>query len=81
MPNSRAADDFPAIRTRMEELRREREGADATGAKRATAQPAPRTVSDPLALSHYRRYRSIPEKLLANPEPCLPEWDLDRKWQ
>lgn len=79
MANPRAADDFQAIRARIEELRREREGANAKGANRATAQPAPRDISDPLALSHYRRYRSIPEKLLSNPEPCLPERDLDRK--
>lgn len=81
MPNPRAADDFQAIRARMEELRREREGADATGANRATAQPAPRNMSDPLALSHYKRYRSIPEKLLSNPEACLPERDPNRQRQ
>ena len=39
----RAADDFKMIRARMEELRREREGAE--GAEKAMAEPVPVRVN------------------------------------
>ena len=81
MASPRAADDFQAIRARMEELRREREGAGTTGAERGSVPTARRDASDLLAMSHYRRYRSIPEKLLSNSEPCIVEQDPDRKRQ
>ena len=77
-PNPRAADDFQAIRARMEELRRKREETDATGTERASVQPARRDASDRLAMSYNRRYRSIPEKPLANCELCLAEQDYAR---
>lgn len=70
MSHTRAADDFPAIRARMEELRREREGSNVTGADRGSVQPARRDNSDLLAISFYRAYRSIPKELLSNSEPC-----------
>jgi len=38
MPRPRAADDFTTIRARMEELRREREGAE-TGEKATASDP------------------------------------------
>jgi hypothetical protein len=49
----RAADDFATIRARMDELRREREGAQATGAELAVAQcPKP-------ALAASRAWRRV----------------------
>jgi hypothetical protein len=41
----RAADDFAAIRARMEELRREREGVEATNSDRQRDAPMPRRGS------------------------------------
>ena len=58
MATPRAADDFQAIRARMEELRREREGSNATGADRGSVQPARRDSSDLLAISFQKGYRS-----------------------
>ena len=42
MAHTRAADDFQAIRARMEELRGEREGAAATETDRGSGEPAQR---------------------------------------
>jgi hypothetical protein len=81
MATPRAADDFQVIRARMEELRREREGSNATGADRGSVQPARRDNSDLLAISFHKGYRSIPKELLSNSEPCLPQGELDRKRQ
>ena len=58
MATPRADDDFQAIRARMEELRREREGSNATGADRGSVQPARRDSSDLLAISFQKGYRS-----------------------
>jgi len=46
----RAADDFVTIRARMEELRREREGAEATDSARQRDAPIPRggSIRSPL---------------------------------
>jgi hypothetical protein len=81
MAHTRAADDFQAIRAGMEELRREREGSNATGADRASVQPGRRDHSDLLAISFHKGYRSIPKELLSNSEPCLSQGGLDRKRQ
>jgi hypothetical protein len=77
----RAADDFQAIRARIEELRREREGSNATGADRGSVQPARRDNSDLLAISFHKGYRSIPKELLSDSEPCLPQGELGREQQ
>jgi hypothetical protein len=42
MAHTRAADDFQAIRARMEELRREREGAAVTETDCGSVEPAQR---------------------------------------
>ena len=81
MVTPRAADDFQAIRARMEELRREREGSNATGADRGSVQPARRDNSDLLAISFHKGYRSIPKELLSDSEPCLPQGELGREQQ
>jgi hypothetical protein len=65
----------------MEELRREREGSNATGADRGSVQPVRRNNSDLLAVSIHKGYRSIPKELLSNSEPCLPQRELDPKRQ
>ena len=72
MAHTRAADDFQAIRARMEELRREREVSNATGTDRGSVQPARRDNSDLLVIGIHKGYRSIPKELLSNSEPCLP---------
>jgi hypothetical protein len=54
MAHTRAADDFQAIRARMEELRRERERSKATRADRGSVQPARRDNSDLLAISFHK---------------------------
>ena len=46
MTRPRAADDFAAIRTRMQELRREREGAQASEGELPRDPPTPRARSD-----------------------------------
>ncbi len=45
MTRPRAADDFPAIRARMEELQRERNQMPATEEPRSAARPRPYSVS------------------------------------
>ena len=59
MAHTRAADDFQAIRARMEELRRERERAAITETDRGSAQPACRGNNDnnPIVIC-LRRLRS-----------------------
>jgi hypothetical protein len=70
MARTRAADDFQAIRARMEELRREREGSNAAAEDRGSVQPARRDNNDLLAVRFHRGYRSIPKKLRSNSEAC-----------
>ncbi len=45
-PRPRAADDFPAIRARMEELRRERARVTPDDDGRRGSGPRPNTISD-----------------------------------
>ena len=45
MNRPRAADDFATIRARMKELRREREGAEATDSAKQRDAPMPRVKS------------------------------------
>jgi hypothetical protein len=60
MANLRAADDFPAIRARVEELRREREGVEEAGGN--GRQPVRlllfRVNGDPIIIS-VRRVRDV----------------------
>jgi hypothetical protein len=81
MVTPRAADDFQAIRARMEELRRESEGSNAIGADCRSVQPARRDNGDLLAISFHKGYRSIPKELLSKSEPCPPQGGLDGKRQ
>jgi len=48
-PRPRAADDFPAIRARMDELRRERTRASAEGASSPLITPRPSALGSRLA--------------------------------
>ena len=48
-PRPRAADDFPAIRARMDELRRERTRASAEGASSPSVAPRPYALGTRLA--------------------------------
>jgi hypothetical protein len=59
MANPRAADEFQAIRARMKELRREREGADATAVDCGSVSPRRRSNGDPVAIGLHKHYRSI----------------------
>ena len=66
MAHPRAADDFQAIRARMEELRRERERAAVKDTNRGSIQPARRDNGDPMVV-WLRRIRSQIELPLVTP--------------
>ena len=51
MAHTRAADDFKAIRARMDDLRREREMAAVRQTKRGAIKRAHPTNSDPIVIS------------------------------
>ena len=74
MAHTRAADDFQAIRARMEELRREREGTPGREAEGRSVSPRRWENGDPvtIGLGPHQRYRSISTEPRSNSEPCLP---------
>jgi hypothetical protein len=81
MAHTRAADDFQAIRARMEELRREHERAPGTETESGSVSPRRRENGDPVAigLGPHQRYRSISIEPRSNSEPCLPQGKLEWK--
>ena len=83
MAHTRAADDFRAIRARIEELRRERERTPGTETEGGSGSPRRRENGDPVAigLGPHQRYRSISIEPRPNSEPCLPRGELDPKRQ
>jgi hypothetical protein len=74
MVHTRAADDFQAIRARMEELRREGERTPGTKTEGGSVSPRRRENGDPvtIGLGLHQRYRSISIEPRPNSEPCLP---------
>jgi len=83
MAHTRAADDFQAIRARMEELRREHERTPGTETEGGSVSPRRRENGDPvtIGLGPHQRYRSISIEPRPNSEPCLPRGELDPKRQ
>ena len=59
MAHTRAADDFQAIRARMEELRRERERAPGTETEFRSVQPACGANNDNEIVIFLRRLKSL----------------------
>jgi hypothetical protein len=64
-PRPRAADDFPAIRARMEELRRERAQVLAEDDRRPATGPRPYSVGGRPATADKRTLQAVIRRLIS----------------
>jgi hypothetical protein len=65
MPRPHAADDFPAIRARMEELRRERAQPTTDNDRCPTTGPRPYAISSGPTLGTKRNLQAVMRRLMA----------------